>query len=344
MEKVKNLLKMADFFNSFQMLRFQKETEYRTFTGGLISIGIIITIIVAFASMIINTVNRTIISFTHNEQKDSVPSLTQIMASPDDNFMFAVEVQGYNLSSEYRYFDVVFDQIQSSYGSNYVHTPYSLEPCTKAHWAMLPSVVDSFEKIKASNWLCPTLGTVITLQGKFSSETYNQFSVTLYPCSNSTDPSRPCAPIEEIEAYVASNGQWNYFNFYYVNSIINADQPQYKSYYLEDRNYIPFSSTLGAELDMYLTEIKITSDNSIWPFEDNSEDSVFYIPFGPILYPIAVDNTTCYATFYVMKDYANEFYIRQVQKIFVVFSFMGGLIGAIMASLFVINTYTSFAY
>ena len=45
-----------------------------------------------------------------------------------------------------------------------------------------------------------------------------------------------------------------------------------------------------------------------------------------------------------MKDYGNEFYVRQVQKIFVVFSFMGGLIGAIMASLFIINTYTSFAY
>jgi hypothetical protein len=45
-----------------------------------------------------------------------------------------------------------------------------------------------------------------------------------------------------------------------------------------------------------------------------------------------------------MKDYSNEFYNRQVQKIFVVFSFMGGLIGAIMASLFIINTYTSFAF
>ena len=71
---------------------------------------------------------------------------------------------------------------------------------------------------------------------------------------------------------------------------------------------------------------------------------MFFIPFGPILYPIAISNTTCLATFYIMKDYGNEFYVRQVQKIFVVFSFMGGLIGAIMASLFIINTYTSFAF
>ena len=129
-----------------------------------------------------------------------------------------------------------------------------------------------------------------------------------------------------------------------MNSIINADQPQYKSYYLEDRNFISFSSTLGSNLAMYLTEIQISSDNSIWPFTDISKDSAFYIPFSPILYPISVTNSTSFATFFLMKDYADEFYERQVQKIFVVFSFMGGLIGAIMACLFIINTYTSFAF
>jgi uncharacterized membrane protein YsdA (DUF1294 family) len=45
-----------------------------------------------------------------------------------------------------------------------------------------------------------------------------------------------------------------------------------------------------------------------------------------------------------MKDSAKIFYQRSVEKIFVVFSFMGGLIGAVMAGLFIINSYTSFAY
>lgn len=97
------------------------------------------------------------------------------------------------------------------------------------------------------------MGTVMKLQGKYSSADYHQFSVTLYPCSNSTDPSRPCGSTDELTQFLDSNGQWNYFTYYYVNSIINADSPQYKSLYLEDRTYIVFGQQMGAELDMYLS-------------------------------------------------------------------------------------------
>jgi hypothetical protein len=62
------------------------------------------------------------------------------------------------------------------------------------------------------------------------------------------------------------------------------------------------------------------------------------------MYPYKIDNGTSLGIFYVMKDGAHLLYTRQVQKIFVVFSFMGGLIGAIMAALFIINSYTSFAF
>jgi hypothetical protein len=66
--------------------------------------------------------------------------------------------------------------------------------------------------------------------------------------------------------------------------------------------------------------------------------------FSPILYPFGVDSTTAYARFSIMKEPTEIYYTRQVQKIFVIFSFMGGLIGAIMASLFIMNIYTSFAF
>lgn len=66
--------------------------------------------------------------------------------------------------------------------------------------------------------------------------------------------------------------------------------------------------------------------------------------FSPILYPFSVKEGTSFANFYLMKDPTDEYYTRQVQKIFVVLSFMGGLIGAIMAGLFIIHSYTTFAY
>jgi hypothetical protein len=104
-------VKKVDFFNSFQLLRYEKETEYRTFTGGLISVAIIATIVIAFASMILDTLNRSSIDFTQNTLRLTDPALSTLVASPDSNFMFGVEVWGYNLSSEGRLFDVVFKQI-----------------------------------------------------------------------------------------------------------------------------------------------------------------------------------------------------------------------------------------
>jgi hypothetical protein len=81
---------MSDFFNSSQMLRFQNENEFRTLTGGIISIGIIITIIVSFASMILDTLNLSTINYTENSIKRVDPSYTAMTADPDKNFMFAI--------------------------------------------------------------------------------------------------------------------------------------------------------------------------------------------------------------------------------------------------------------
>lgn len=227
----KNLIKMGDFFNSYQMLRYQKETEYRTLTGGIISIAIITTIIIAFASMILDTINRNIIDFTLVSEREIDPAYTSILVEQGSTFMFGVEVWGYNLSSDSRLFDVAFTQIKSNFGQDYVNTVYPLQICTEEHWKVLKDQGD-WSKLNISNWLCPTPQTVIELQGKYSSEFYHQFSVTLHPCSNDTDPLRPCAPHEQLDSFFLANGQWNYFTFYYINSVVNPDQPEYKEYYL----------------------------------------------------------------------------------------------------------------
>lgn len=101
---------------------------------------------------------------------------------------------------------------------------------------------------------------------------------------------------------------------------------------------------MGAELDMYLTEIQITSDNSIWPFTDFKDDTIYHTDLNSKYLPLLRTNSSLYATFFVMKDPIFQTYNREVQKIFVVFSFMGGLIGAVMAGLFMVGSYTSFSY
>lgn len=95
---------------------------------------------------------------------------------------------------------------------------------------------------------------------------------------------------------------------------------------------------------MYLGEVEIQTDNSIWPFCDSEHEKLYNIDYSPVLYPYAIEPDSAYAAFFIMKDPVKKTYTRTVQKIFVVFSFMGGLIGAVMAALFIVNSYTGFAF
>ena len=103
---LKEAVEMSDFFYSTKLLRFQKDGEYHTVTGGILSIGIIIIIIVGFANMIISTVNRTTITTSLKVEKKTSPTLTTLTSSAEKNFMFAIEVMGLNLSAPTRHFDV----------------------------------------------------------------------------------------------------------------------------------------------------------------------------------------------------------------------------------------------
>ncbi len=58
----------------------------------MFSIIIIVTTIIGFASMIIDTIDRTAITTSLQLIKDTDPTLSTFVASPQENFMFAVEV------------------------------------------------------------------------------------------------------------------------------------------------------------------------------------------------------------------------------------------------------------
>lgn len=66
----------------------------------------------------------------------------------------------------------------------------------------------------------------------------------------------------------------------------------------------------------------------------------------PTSHPYSINpvNQANYVTFGIAKSPNSIFISREVQKLSTVFSFMGGLIGALMAGLFIINSYTSFAF
>ena len=69
-------------------------------TGGIISIGIIVTIIIAFASMIISTFNMDIITYTESTRRSIDPETIKMTLSPQNNNMFGVKLVGYDLNED----------------------------------------------------------------------------------------------------------------------------------------------------------------------------------------------------------------------------------------------------
>lgn len=107
---IKKGIRFTDLFYTSELLRFNDEMEYRTLTGGLISLAIIIAVVIGFANMIIGTLNLSSITFIQTASQETDPSSGVLSTSPDGMFMMAVELWGINLT-ETRYFDVIMIQL-----------------------------------------------------------------------------------------------------------------------------------------------------------------------------------------------------------------------------------------
>lgn len=184
--------------------------------------------------MIIDTIEKTSITTNLTIKKNPEPTKVTMTASPDNNFMFGVELYGLdrlNLNDNKRYFDVLTG-LYSGEAGQFAYKELELVPCTREHWASLPDLVKNFDSQGIAFWMCPPLGASFDIYGKLTSENFQQISILVYPCNNATDPSRPCASQSEIDALFAANGNNLYFTYYFINTVINPDNPHYIDYYL----------------------------------------------------------------------------------------------------------------
>lgn len=109
---LKHLILEADMFCSSELLRYNAETQYKTLTGGLFSVGIICVIIAGFANMISDTLNRTSITSSLTTNKKSDPPYGALIPGNDSMFMFGLQILSFDLTFQAdltngpQYFDV----------------------------------------------------------------------------------------------------------------------------------------------------------------------------------------------------------------------------------------------
>ena len=90
LKRMRNLIKHSDLFYSNEMLRYENELEYKSLTGGILSLALIVTVLVGFANMIILTMQRENISSTKEVVKHSDPPFMSVEVSPENKFMMGI--------------------------------------------------------------------------------------------------------------------------------------------------------------------------------------------------------------------------------------------------------------
>lgn len=170
MSLVKGFIEELDFFAHPQFFYYKKEPGYRTITGGIVSILLIIVFASIFASLAIDTFQNNIINTTTSISYDTDPTSYNVTTDPNNNFMFAIGLTGIDLSSSQRYFDISLETI--SVANNVKSTTkVSLEPCAIDQWSGISDQITfAYSSLGFKQWLCPPKGYNFPLEGKKTSQ------------------------------------------------------------------------------------------------------------------------------------------------------------------------------
>ena len=179
---------------------------------------------------------------------------------PGGDMMFAVMIQGFNLSGGGGFpklFDVTLDQVHFVNGMPANSTRLTLQQCTQAHFDFNSDLSTISQRIPIHEGLCPPIGSVLNLKGKLSSSDARFMNLTVARCNSTIDPT--CANDTMLATIESLMGRF-VFLIPFINTNINPGSQQYRKYYWEDQNAFYFSSTLGTLGFAQISEDLIQTD------------------------------------------------------------------------------------
>lgn len=174
LKTLKSLIYKLDMFCSSELLRYNAESQYKTLTGGILSLAIVCVIAGGFFNMVLDTLDRVTITSSLITTKRSDPPLATLIPNSENMLMMGFSIQSIDLSYLVdlnhgpQYFSLQMKMIQINFGIPTV-TVVPLEPCTKEHWDMMPEFVEGFDSFGVAGWQCLPLGLPLPLQGTYTS-------------------------------------------------------------------------------------------------------------------------------------------------------------------------------
>ena len=127
------ILRMVDFFQSSKFLRYNGDAEYKSTSGGIVSMTVVIIFIILFSSMGMKTLRKEIITASSNTENEIDPSDMNMTMGPEGGIMLGVYIRQANLTGIPKLFDVTLKQGFFRYGTEINVTTIPLVQCTSAH-------------------------------------------------------------------------------------------------------------------------------------------------------------------------------------------------------------------
>ncbi|EWS75966.1 transmembrane protein, putative (macronuclear) [Tetrahymena thermophila SB210] len=354
MLKIKQYIKEVDQFSNSIGLHMNNSFYYKTTFGGLITIFAYTFILLFFQSSISSFFEKEQVKVVTDSKYNPNPPISFLNPS---RFMFAVQIYQKNFLTN-PYFNITViqkTQINEPSSSTKKIQQYEiqLEPCTLSHWELIDSYANFTELFLpyGLDYLCPTMDSVIFIEGMYGSKVFSYFEILVTPCVTPNDPKRKwnpiCAPQEEVDAATTDKGNQG-ISFYHSNYVLNVDQSQkFFTPFINDRLFFTFvPHKMARNCDIYLQDISVVNDESIF----------FNHDFSLFKFPIQQNNDYREITELGRKD---DTYVvltirlnpqvtqinRSYQKFTELLSKLGGLAHLVMASLaVVIKKYNLFQF
>ena len=190
--------------------------------------------------------------------------------------------------------------------------------------------------------LCPPRNLSINIQGKYTDEIFKFIQISIKKCNSSSPDPRPCVNDSILQAYLDKNSLFS-VNLYFINKIINPSTHSLITYYLSDRNYLQFNLNYGGLINAFITPFRVTTDNSILPYQSEDEESGCIV--NNVGQFIGFQNSNAsYGRIILRRGSSGLIGSRSFTKIDEVLSFVGGLFGFMLVFLVFMNVYTEVSF
>lgn len=118
---------------------------------------------------------------------------------------------------------------------------------------------------------------------------------------------------------------------------------EYQQYYLEEKNFFPFTTTLAFKANAEIEDYLIQTDQSILPFTETLVEKGVKVTnlFQHSTIPVLADT---YALIHFEKSSTYTSYTRTYQKLDTLLAYVGGLIGTILGLIFILHSYNEICF